>query len=180
MIINKKQWNHLILLCLGIILGAAFCMKWIEKDFLLNNEVFTIIGLELTYSKERVVDILSSITPEVKSVLTYHLTFDYIFMIGVYPGIASICMYARSGYGNKLSRKILLTAALFQVIAFGCDIIENLYLLNWLNKPVIETPEFDLFHIIVSTKWFIAILALCLGLFFLIKKKIKPNSHFLI
>lgn len=173
MIINNKHWKHLILWCLGIILGSAFCMKWIEKDFLLNNEVFTIIGLELTYSKERVVHILSSITPEVKSVLKYHLIFDFIFMIGVFPGIASICMYARSGYSNRLIRKVLLIAALFQFLALGCDIFENLCLLNWLSKPIIGTNEFEFFHIIVSTKWSIAILAASIGLFFLVRKKIK-------
>ena len=67
MILNYKHWKTLFLVCLGITVGSAFCMKWMESDFLHNGKLFTIIGLEITYSKEKIIEIFSGITPAINA-----------------------------------------------------------------------------------------------------------------
>lgn len=171
MILNYKHWKTLFLVCLGITVGSAFCMKWMESDFLHNGKLFTIIGLEITYSKEKIIEIFSGITPAIKSVVGYHLAFDFAFMAGVYPGIAALCMMAREKRKNKLIRSVLLSTALLQVIAFGCDIIENMYLLKWLNTPAIGN-EFAFFHWVVAIKWLLAISGALIAIPLVLKKKV--------
>jgi hypothetical protein len=144
-------------------------MKWMENDLLLNGELFTVIGLEVAYSKEKIISILSGIDGHVKTILGYHLCFDFIFMTGVYPGIAALCMMAREKRKNEGLKKILLVAAMLQLIAWGCDIAENLYLLRWLNDPVIGN-EFLLYHIVVYVKWGLALAAVFIAIPLVIKK----------
>lgn len=175
------RWKKILLFCLGIFIGSAFCMKWMENDFLYIGKIFTIIGLEITYPKERIVEIFMGIEPSVKTILGYHLSFDFIFMMGVYPGIAAICMMAREKRTNELVRKILLIAALLQIIAFTCDIIENYYLLKWLHNPAIGN-EFLFFHVVVAIKWVLALSVALFAIPLVIKKRSKKSlkSHFLI
>lgn len=155
---NYKGWQRLFLFCFGLFAGTAFCMKWMEGDFIQNGQLFTIIGLEISYSKEKVLAILSGLDEPIRVILRYHLYFDFAFMLGVYPGIAALCMMAREKSGSNIARKILLSLALLQVVAFGCDIAENSYLLKWIKNPVIGN-EFGLYHFIVAAKWMIALLA---------------------
>ena len=98
-------------------------------------------------------------------------------MAGVYPGIAALCMMAREKRSNKLIKSVLLSVALLQLIAFGCDIIENIYLLNWLNKPVIEN-EFAFFHWLVAIKWILAIFGALIAISLNLKKGLKINPIF--
>jgi hypothetical protein len=154
---NKiKSWQKLFLFCLGLFAGTAFCMKWMENDFLVKGEKFTIIGLEISYSKAKIAEIFSAIDMHVKAILKYHLAFDFAFMAGVYPGIASLNMIAYQKTSNKTLQKILLGFAFFQLIAWGCDIIENCYLLNWLEVPS-GINHFELYHSVVFAKWIIAL-----------------------
>lgn len=153
---NYKGWQRLFLFCFGLFAGTAFCMKWMEGDFIQNGQLFTIIGLEISYSKEKVLAILSGLDEPIRVILRYHLYFDFAFMLGVYPGIAALCMMAREKSGSNIARKILLSLALLQVVAFGCDIAENSYLLKWIKNPVIGN-EFGLYHFIVAAKWMIAL-----------------------
>ena len=92
-------------------------------------------------------------------------------MAGVYPGIAALCMMAREKRKNKLIRSVLLSTALLQVIAFGCDIIENMYLLKWLNAPAIGN-EFAFFHWVVAIKWLLAISGALIAIPLVLKKKV--------
>ena len=158
MILNYKRWQKIFLTGLGIFLAAAFCMKWLEPEFLHKGNLFTIIGLEITYPREKLMAIFSEIDPHVRSVLRYHLVFDFVFMIGVYPGIAALCMMAREKRKNKTLRKILLICAVLQILALGCDVMENFYLLKWLNVPLIGN-EFIFFHSVVAVKWVVALVA---------------------
>lgn len=153
---NYNQWKKLFLCCLGLFAGTAFCMKWMEGNFLQNGELFTIIGLEISYPKEKVVAILSGLDDHVKTILRYHLSFDFAFMAGVYPGIAALCMMARHKIRGATIRNILSGLAILQVAAWGCDIFENMCLLKWIKNPVIE-QGFGTFHLIVAAKWIIAL-----------------------
>lgn len=169
MITKFKRWQQLFLFCLGLFAGTAFCMKWMEGDFWQNGQKFTIIGLEITNTKEQVIAILSGLDGHVRTILRYHLSFDFAFMAAVYPSIAAICMMAREKSVNKLLRKILLVATLLQIIAWGCDIAENYYLFKWIKNPVIGS-EFVRYHFIVTIKWIIALSGTLVAIPFAIKK----------
>lgn len=166
---NIQGWRKLFLFSLGLFAGTAFCMKWMEKDFLFQGQLFTIIGLEISYSGERLVEILSGISPAVKQILCYHLYFDFAFMAGVYPGIASLCMMARGKTRTGWIRKLLLILAIAQGIAWVCDIAENVYLLNWIRNPAAAGP-FSTYHTVVITKWILALTAAFLAIPIAIRK----------
>src|SRR5688572_8461448 len=114
MSVTTKSWKNLFLFCLGLALGAAFCMKWMESDFWAGNEKFTIIGLELSYSKEKLILILTSLDHRVETILRYHLVFDFAFMAGVYPGISALCIMARHKIASKGLRRLLQWLAVLQ------------------------------------------------------------------
>ena len=176
MIYKQKPWRKLFLFSLGLSAGTAFCMKWMEADFLQNGQKFTIIGLEISYTKEKVAGILAGLDEHIKMLLRYHLSFDFVFMAGVYPGIAALCMMARDKSAGALLRKILLAFALLQFIAWGCDILENGYLLKWIKTPVIG-KEFSFYHSIVYAKWGIALAGALLAIpIALIKRKTAVKS----
>lgn len=161
--INYKSWKMLFLFCLGLFLGTAFCMKWMEKDLLQDNRLFTVIGLEITYPQEKVYTILSGLDNKTRTILQYHLYFDFVFMSGVFPGIAALCMMARFKSTHRNYRKILLASAVSQIVAWLCDIIENNLLLSWVADPE-KIRMFDEFHLIVWVKWILAILGVILSI----------------
>lgn len=152
---NNKRWNKLFLFCLGLFVASAFCMKWMESGFIHNGALFTIIGLEISYPKEQVIAILSGLSPVPKTLLRNHLVFDFVFMAGVYPGIACLCMIARNRLSQQFGKRLLFSVALMQLLAWACDIIENYFLLKWINAPVIGN-DFPLYHTLVYIKWFLA------------------------
>lgn len=167
---GNNIWQKVFLFCLGLLVAAAFCMKWMEGDFLHNGSLFTIIGLEITYPQEKVVNILSGLSGQVKTILRYHLLFDFVFMAGVFPGIAALCMIARQKSANSILKRFLLSLAFLQLVAWGCDIYENLSLLKWLKDPSMVNG-FSTYHFIVAAKWIIAIIAVLLAIPFAIRRK---------
>jgi hypothetical protein len=154
---KQKRWQRLFLVCLGLFVGSAFCMKWMEGDLLMNGQKFTVIGLEISYPREKLMAILSGLDSHVKTILRYHLSFDFVFMAGVYPGIAALCMMARQKVSGGWIKNILILFAILQIAAWGCDIAENSYLFKWMNSPVVGSAEFGFYHIVVSAKWIIAL-----------------------
>jgi len=131
-------------------------MKWMETDLRFNEGKFTILGLELFYSKQKVTHILSSLDYRVQTILRFHLFFDFAFMAGVYPGIASLCMMAREKVNSLLLKKLLYYFTALQLLAWLADIYENLWLLHWVKKPSIG-KEFAWYHFAVVFKWMIAL-----------------------
>lgn len=172
---DQKFWQKLFLVCFGIFAGTAFCMKWMEGDFLQNGQKFTIIGLEIGYPKEKLAAILSGLDEHVKTILRYHLSFDFAFMAGVYPGIAALCMIARGKLTGTMIRKILLAFAILQMPAWGCDIFENCCLLKWIRNPAIGN-DFDLYHFIVSAKWILVLAGAILAIPLALKKKVAVKK----
>jgi hypothetical protein len=165
-----QRWRNIFWPCFGLFIAAAFCMKWMEGDFIFNGKVFTIIGLEITYSKAEVMAILSGIDEKVKTILGYHLAFDFVFMLGVYPGIACLCMMARAKTGKVWLKKLLLLLAILQLVAWACDIAENIYLLSWIKEPVINS-FFAFFHLLVYVKWILALTGAFLAIPLVLKKR---------
>ena len=173
--LTYRRWKQLLIFCTGLSIGTAFCMKWLETDFLFQEKKFTMMGLELFYSKKMVTDILSGIVDHVRTVLNYHLHFDFIFMAGIFPGISCLCMMAREKVISNWLKRILFTMAVIQLLAWAGDVTENLYLIKWVEDPTIGN-EFGLYHAIVAAKWIIALT----GFFFavvtlVIRRKIKPE-----
>ena len=168
--LSYNRWKGLFIFGLGLFLGTAFCMKWMETDLQANGEKFTIMGLELFYTKEKLTSILNGLDARVQTILRYHLYFDFAFMAGVYPGITSLCMVAREKLVSPLFKRILYVAAWLQLVAWAGDIIENYYLLSWIQEPVIGN-EFGWYHLIVGTKWVIALAGVLLPIPFLLRSK---------
>ena len=157
MVLSQKQWRKTFIFCLGLFLGTAFCMKWLETMFYYKGELFTIIGLEIVYPAPRVMDILYLSDITVITLLKSHLYFDFAFMIGAYGGIASLLMMARNRINHSLFRKILLFLAFAQLIAWGCDVVENLYLLDWIKNKSDVRPAFSTYHWVVVIIWVLAL-----------------------
>lgn len=164
MIVTAQSWKKLFLFCLGLAAGVSFCMKWMEGDFLAAEGPFTIMGLELFYPQDKVEYLLATLSPASKMALQYHLWFDFVFMAGVYPGIASLCMMAREKRSGRLLKKLLYGLAALQLVAWAADIVENKYLLRWISRPAISNGAFTTYHAIVIIKWGLAILALIVAL----------------
>lgn len=163
MIIKHGTWKNLFLLCGGLFLGTAFCMKWMEKDFLFEGRLFTIVGLEAIYPREKLSAILGGIEDPVRDILRYHLYFDFAFMAGVYPGIAALCMMAAHRCSSSKWKRVLGGLAIAQTLAWACDIAENVYLLRWIDEPA-QVSAVGRFHLIVMIKWGLALLAAALAI----------------
>ena len=170
---TTTSWKKLFLFCTGLALAASFCMKWLEPSFQVQGQSFGIIGLELFYPKEKVMNILAGLDTHTKALLRYHLYFDFMFMAGIFPAIASLCMLARERLQHKNVRRFLFILATLQTLAWALDITENSFLLNWIDKPVIDS-QFSLFHLVVSAKWIIAILGVITALTVLLLRR-KPE-----
>lgn len=168
------KWNRLFLFCSGLFLAGSFSMKWIETDLIYNNSPISIFGLELYYPASKIEEIFKGIDPHVKSILGYHLSFDFIFMAGCYPGIACLCMMASEKIKTRIIKRILIILAFMQIIAWGFDIIENYYLLQWLKNPLIG-KEFTFYHAVVYSKWTIALTGALIALSTLISRLFKKN-----
>jgi hypothetical protein len=149
-------------------------MKWMENDLIYDGGKISIFGLELFYPKEKIIEIFSGINDKVRTILNYHLSFDFIFMAGCYPGIASLCILAAEKVRSINIKRTLFLLAFGQVFAWAFDIVENYYLLNWLYRPNIGN-EFTFYHVVVYSKWIIALtaalLAISLHVGLLFKKK---------
>jgi hypothetical protein len=167
--LSLKRWRRLFLFCLGLAIGTSFCMKWMEGDFVVNGESFSILGLELFYTKEKVQVILANLDNHVRSILNYHLVFDFAFMAGIFPAITSLCMIGREKLRKPALRRLLFILAILQLVAWGADITENIWLLRWVNNSPIGN-DFSAFHWLVMTKWIIALVAVLVALPFALRK----------
>lgn len=153
-----SKWNRLFLFCLGLFIAGSFNMKWLENDLVYNGDKISIFGLELFYNPEKIMTIFSGMDDKVKTILGYHLSFDFVFMAGCYPGIACLCMMAGEKVKSKNSKIFLRLLASLQLLAWAFDAVENYYLFKWLKNPVIG-PEFGFYHAVVYNKWIIALAA---------------------
>jgi len=151
-------------------------MKWMESELVYKNEKISIFGLELFYPKEKIIEIFTGIDDKVKTILSYHLSFDFIFMAGCFPGIACLCMMAAEKISRINIKRILFILAFLQIIAWLFDIIENYYLLKWLKNPQIG-DEFQFYHAVVYCKWIIAVTSALFAISILVGFMFKKKSR---
>jgi hypothetical protein len=169
---NVFSLKKLFFFCLGLFIASAFCMKWIESEFISNGKPFSIMDLELYLGKEDLIKLLKSFDDKTATVVSYHLHFDFAFMAGVFPGIAILCILVREKVDNNLIRSLLFIFALLQFVAWGFDIYENVHLLDWLGhqSPIMDI---ELFHLLVRLKFifsFGGVLMALIGFLFFRKK----------
>jgi hypothetical protein len=96
-------------------------------------------------------------------------------MAGCYPGIACLCMMARIKISRKSTKSILFTLAFLQIFGWTFDVVENYYLLKWLNAPVIG-DEFGFYHVVVYSKWIIALTGALLAIVILVGSMFKRKD----
>ena len=149
---NVFNLKKLFFLCLGLFFASAFCMKWIESDFISNGKPFGIMDLELYLGKEDLTKLLAGLDDKAATVVSYHLHFDFAFMAGVFPGIAILCTLVREKVSNKFVSTLLLIFALLQFVAWSFDIYENLRLIKWLRNPS-TVDDIELYHLLVRLKF---------------------------
>ena len=172
---NVFSWKKLFFFCLGLFVASMFCMKWIESEFISSGKIFTIIDLELKLGKQELSTLLAGLDDKTRTIVSYHLHFDFLFMAGVFPGLVSICMMTRERTANKLVQSLLILFAFLQIFAWGFDVYENLHLIKWLKYP--STVEgIDFFHLLVQLKFLFAFGALLVSLIaFLFFRKKSTN-----
>ena len=170
---NVFNWKKLFWFCLGLALASTFCMKWIEDDFISNGKLFSIMDLELKLNKEGLIKIFGGMDNKARTVVDYHLHFDFFFMAGVFPCIAAICMLIRERIEKKIVRSILFIIAFLQLVAWSFDIYENLHLIKWMEDPS-SIDKIEFYHILVRLKFILSLGGLAISalsfLFFRSKK----------
>jgi hypothetical protein len=172
-----SRWRSLFLFSLGVAISTTFIMQWLATDFWLGDRKFSILGLELFYSKKQVIEVLTQIKQPARIALNYQLIFDFAFMTGIYPAIASLCMLVRENIKNPVYRNLLFAVAMVQPVAWAFDITENIFLLAWMDKPEVG-EDFGMYHNIVAAKWLIALAgALCALVLGLVKPAKKRRDR---
>lgn len=170
-----SKWQRLFLFCAGLFVASSFAMKWMEPDLVYKGEAISIFGLELFYPKEKIVEIFSGIDDKVRTILGYHLSFDFIFMAGCFPGIACLCMMAAERADRRTTRRVLFILAIGQLFAWVFDLTENYFLLRWLKNPVIGN-EFSFYHSVVYAKWTIALVGVLTAITVLMVSLLKRKK----
>lgn len=150
------NWKKLFWFCLGLLLASGFCMKWIEDEFISGGKLFTIFDLELFLDKDGLTKIFAGMDNKARTIVGYHLHFDFFFMAGVFPGIACICMLVRERIEKKFIRAVLFALAALQLAAWSFDIYENLHLIKWLRNPS-TIDNIDFYHLLVKSKFVIVV-----------------------
>jgi len=96
-------------------------------------------------------------------------------MAGCYPGIACLCMMASAKVTSRNLKRILFILAFLQIFGWTFDVIENYYLLKWLKTPLID-DEFAFYHVVVYSKWAIALIAALFAISILVGSMFKRKN----
>jgi len=151
-----RRWRGLFLFCLGLFAASLFVMQWLEADFWSGDERFSIVGLQLFYSKRDVLAVLTEMKQPTRIALNYDLVVRFVFMTGFYPAIACACMMTRETARRTATKNILFALAMLQPVAWVFDIAANFLVMGWIDKPEIGN-EFRTCHNLVVVKWSIAL-----------------------
>ena len=100
---NVVNWKKLFWFCFGLTLASAFCMKWIEGDFISNGKLFSIMDLELRLDKDGLTKLFAGMDDKARTILDYHLHFDFFFMAGVFFPVRLLFVWLQ---GKRLKRKL--------------------------------------------------------------------------
>ena len=148
----------------GVMLVTVLIMnlqskKFYTQDVLLRK--FSIIDLEFPASAQELANIIKGIyaLPSGQSQRTLRslrgqLHVDFLFMPAAYIGIFLLCMQVSSKM-SYFGHYVFAVLGWMQAIAWICDIIENIYLLNKIRPdPKISEPAaHKAFGVLEIIKW---------------------------
>ena len=157
----------------AIALLISFIMSIQGKNFYMMHLVirkFSIIDFEFPASALELASVIKDIfsLPETlakKSLkaLKSQLYLDFLFMPALYGSIFILSMKV-SGKMIYFGHSLFAVLAWLQFIAWICDVIENIYLLNKINpEPVVSTPVVHkAYEVLEIIKWGIPLItAVC-------------------
>jgi hypothetical protein len=84
-------------------------------------------------------------------------------------------MMASAKVASKNFKRILFLLAFLQIFGWTFDVTENYYLLKWLKSPVIG-EESTFYHIVVYSKWIIALTGALLAIVILVGSVFKRKN----
>ena len=180
----------------GVMLLIVLIMHQQTRYFYTRDVVerkFSILDLQLPSSAQELVNLIKGIfdLPDDQSqktlkALRRHLYIDFIFMPAAYGSIFLLC-YLAAGKMTNLGHPVFLILAWLQIIAWLCDIIENIYLLKNLNPGIVlSTPAVHkAYQVLEITKFGIALTGVVCSVFgflyfWLVGKYLYISLHYLV
>lgn len=136
-ILHIDPWPYFVIL-FTILLVTTLWMTALASRFRrqtkdLGDVPFSILDLQFPSSEAELYTLIRHLPPNARRALKAHLWVDYLFMAGLYPAIALLCLIlgTKTGAGQYF---FWLVAAL-QGFAWLFDAMENAWLLRKLRKP---------------------------------------------
>lgn len=160
-------------LAFGIMLLLKLVMSFQNRNFFTKHVVirkFSMLDLEFPPSAEELVSFIKDIynlpaqlAVKTTRALKTQLWLDFVFMPALYGSIFILSMKV-SMMMFYIGHKLFAIFAWLQFIAWLCDIIENIYLLNKIRPdPLISTPfVHKSYEVLEMIKWGLPLLvAVC-------------------
>jgi hypothetical protein len=163
--LNDNLWT-IFLVCMILFIVTTLIMKRIARRFVTippASKKFSIFRLEFPGSNAQLSSLVLQMSPVTKSSVRAHLYVDYFFMLAIYPAIAIVCYKTGLALYNShtAAAYFLFLMAAVQLVAFACDAIENIMLLQKLENIESWTEQsHERFSKIVFYKFMIALFAL--------------------
>lgn len=113
-------------------LGRHFCIHKAGADV-----PFSIMDLMMPLSERELVNMCLTMPESSKTAVRRQLTVDYLYMFGVYPGVALLCGIAANKM-EHIGKWFFWILAAAQLLPWLFDILENIYLARKLRNPVVD------------------------------------------
>lgn len=147
--ILQNGWT-LFCVSFGIMLVVLLIKHQQSRSFYTQDVVlrkFSIMDLELPASAQELANLVRGIfnlpvdqSQKTIKALKGHLYIDFIYMPATYGSIFLLCYIAAAKMSN-LGHPLFVSLAWLQIIAWLCDITENIYLFKKINPSVVpSTP----------------------------------------
>ncbi|MBX3253228.1 MAG: hypothetical protein KF862_03720 [Chitinophagaceae bacterium] len=168
---------HVFVWSFGAMLLVTFFMMRQAKNFITLDPIprsFSIMELEIPATGQELVNIIKGIfklpgndgRAAVKAVKN-QLYLDFLFMPLAYGSIALVCLRVANKVSQEWLKYIFIFLAVLQLVAWLCDIVENIYLLKKMGEgDAVSLPAKQVhkaYIIMVSSKWAIALTATTLA-----------------
>ncbi|MEO6672598.1 MAG: hypothetical protein ABIN93_04150 [Ginsengibacter sp.] len=160
-IVNNWMW---LCIAFGVMLLTVLIKSFQSRYFYTHDVVerkFSTMDLELPSSAQELVNIIKGIflLPVDKSQKTLkalkgQLYVDFIFMPAAYGSVFLVCMIV-AGKMSHLGNYVFSVLGWLQIVAWLCDIIENIYLLNKIDPGVVPSQPaiHKAWQVLEITKW---------------------------
>ena len=133
----------------GGMLFLILIMKWQSTRFYTQDVVlrkFSIMELEMPATQMELVNLIKGLydLPPATSAATVkalkgQLYTDFLFMPFAYGAILLLCMQLSNKISFSWGTNVFMVLAFLQLLAWLCDIVENIYLLNKIKPTVVAS-----------------------------------------